>query len=56
MELPPGNNLKDRVKDRGTLPVTETVDAILQVIDGLEPAPKSSDLNSCSACAALDLL
>jgi len=35
MELLPGGTLKDIVEARGPLPVTEAVDAILQVIEGL---------------------
>lgn len=38
MELAPGGTLKDRVKEKGPLPVTEAVDVILQVIAGLEAA------------------
>jgi hypothetical protein len=36
MELLPGGTLKDRVKERGPLPPAAAVDAILQVIAGLE--------------------
>src|SRR5262245_33634787 len=36
MELLPGGTLKDRVKARGHLPAREAVDAILQVVAGLE--------------------
>ena len=36
MELLPGGTLKDRVKERGPLPPAEAVDAILQVIAGLD--------------------
>jgi uncharacterized RDD family membrane protein YckC len=36
MELLPGGTLKDRVIERGPLPPTEAVDAILQVIAGLD--------------------
>lgn len=35
MELLPGGTLKDRVKTHGPLPPAEAVDAVLQVIDGL---------------------
>jgi eukaryotic-like serine/threonine-protein kinase len=38
MELAAGGTLKDVVKGRGPLPPREAVDAILQVIDGLEAA------------------
>jgi len=38
MELLPGGTLKDRVKARGPLPAGEAVDAILQVIAGLDAA------------------
>jgi uncharacterized RDD family membrane protein YckC len=38
MELLPGGTLKDRVKQHGVLRTTEAVDAILQVISGLEAA------------------
>src|SRR6185436_16517398 len=38
MELLPGRTLADRVKENGSLPVREAVDAILQVIAGLEAA------------------
>jgi serine/threonine protein kinase len=38
MELASGGTLSDRLKTEGRLPVTEAVDAILNVIDGLEAA------------------
>jgi serine/threonine protein kinase len=38
MELADGGTLQDRVQDKGPLPVTEAVDAILQIIAGLEAA------------------
>src|SRR4051794_35341480 len=38
MELLHDGTLKDRVKRRGPLPVGEAVDAVLQIIDGLESA------------------
>jgi serine/threonine protein kinase len=38
MELLPGSTLKDRVRSGGPLPPAEAVDAILQVVDGLEAA------------------
>lgn len=38
MEIAGGGTLKDQLKQRGPLPVTEAVDAILDVISGLESA------------------
>jgi len=38
MEIAGGGTLKDQLKQRGPLPVTEAVDAILDVIAGLEAA------------------
>jgi uncharacterized RDD family membrane protein YckC/tRNA A-37 threonylcarbamoyl transferase component Bud32 len=38
MEIAGGGTLKDKLKKRGPLPVTEAVDAILDVIAGLEAA------------------
>jgi len=38
MELVPGGTLKERVDDEGPLEVTKAVDALLQMIDGLEAA------------------
>ena len=38
MELLTGGTLKDRVRDRGPLPPAEAVDAILQIIAGLDAA------------------
>ena len=38
MELVPGETLKDRVRRQGPMPVAEAVDAILQIIEGLEAA------------------
>jgi len=38
MELVPGGTLKDRIKEEGPLPPKLAVDAILQVIEGLEAA------------------
>ena len=38
MELAPSGTLKDRVKIRGPLPPSQAVDAVLQVIAGLEAA------------------
>jgi uncharacterized RDD family membrane protein YckC len=38
MELLPGGTLHDRVKAEGPLPIAEAVDAILQIIAGLEAA------------------
>ena len=40
MEFITGGTLHDRVKQKGPLPVTEAVDSILQVIDGLEAAQR----------------
>ncbi|MDB6152519.1 MAG: pknH 2 [Chthoniobacteraceae bacterium] len=38
MELVPGGTLKDRVRESGPMPMAEAVDAVLQIIDGLEAA------------------
>jgi hypothetical protein len=38
MELVRGGTLQDRVRRRGPLPASEAIDAVLQVIDGLEAA------------------
>lgn len=38
MELAAGGTLRDELKRRGTLPVSDAVDAILGIIDGLEAA------------------
>ena len=38
MELAAGGTLRDELKQRGTLPVSDAVDAILGIIDGLEAA------------------
>jgi uncharacterized RDD family membrane protein YckC len=40
MELVAGGTLQDRVRDRGPLPVAEAVDAVLQIIAGLEAAQR----------------
>ena len=40
MELVPGGTLQDRVRARGPLPVGEAVDAVLQLIEGLEAAQR----------------
>jgi hypothetical protein len=45
MELLGGGSLKDRMRDQGPLPPTEAVDAILQVIDGLEAAAAAGVLH-----------
>src|SRR4029453_5283004 len=45
MERVPGGSLKDRVKAKGPLGVTESVDAILQVISGLEAAAAAGILH-----------
>jgi len=38
MELVPGGTLEDRIKQKGPMPAPEAVDAILQIIEGLEAA------------------
>jgi hypothetical protein len=38
MELVPGGTLEDRVRQKGPMPVAEAVDAILQIVEGLEAA------------------
>ncbi len=38
MEIAPGGTLQDTLNQRGPLPVAEAVDAVLNVIDGLEAA------------------
>jgi uncharacterized RDD family membrane protein YckC len=38
MELVQGGTLQDRVRSQGPLPIQEAVDAILQIVDGLEAA------------------
>jgi hypothetical protein len=38
MEMVPGETLADRVRRQGPMPVAEAVDAILQIIEGLEAA------------------
>ncbi len=45
MELAPGGTLKDRVKIKGTLPPSQAVDAVLQVIAGLEAAADAGVLH-----------
>ena len=40
MELVPGGTLQDRVRARGPLPVGETVDAVLQIVEGLDAAQR----------------
>jgi eukaryotic-like serine/threonine-protein kinase len=40
MELVPGGTLQDRVRARGPLPVGEAVDAVLQLMEGLEAAQR----------------
>ena len=40
MELVSGGTLQDRVRARGTLPVGEAVDCVLQIIEGLEAAQR----------------
>ena len=45
MELLPGGTLKDRVREHGSLPPAEAVDAILQVIAGLQAAQNAGILH-----------
>jgi len=45
MEIAGSGTLKDRLKERGPLPVTEAVDAILDIISGLESAIASGVLH-----------
>src|SRR6185503_13708570 len=45
MELLPGGTLKDRVKANGPLPIADAVDAILQVIAGLDAAAAAGVLH-----------
>jgi uncharacterized RDD family membrane protein YckC len=45
MEYVPGGTLQDRIKQHGPLPVAEAVDAILQVIAGLEAAGEKGVLH-----------
>ena len=45
MELAPGGTLKDRVKIKGPLPLSPAIDAILQVIAGLEAAAEGGVLH-----------
>jgi uncharacterized RDD family membrane protein YckC len=45
MELAPGGTLKDAVKQRGPLPAAQAVDAILQVVSGLEAAAEAGILH-----------
>jgi uncharacterized RDD family membrane protein YckC/tRNA A-37 threonylcarbamoyl transferase component Bud32 len=45
MEIAGGGTLKDKLKKRGPLPVTEAVDAILDVIAGLEAACEAGVLH-----------
>ncbi len=40
MELVSGGTLQDRVRARGPLPIGEAVDAVLQIIEGLEAAQR----------------
>jgi len=40
MELVTGGTLQDRVRERGPLPVAEAVDAVLQIIAGLDAAQR----------------
>ena len=40
MELVSGGTLQDRVRARGTLPVGEAVDCVLQIVEGLEAAQR----------------
>jgi uncharacterized RDD family membrane protein YckC len=45
MELVPGGTLQQQVASRGPLPAGEAVDAVLQIIDGLEAAQKAGILH-----------
>jgi eukaryotic-like serine/threonine-protein kinase len=45
MELAPGGTLKDRVKIKGPLPPSQAIDALLQVIAGLEAAAEGGVLH-----------
>jgi uncharacterized RDD family membrane protein YckC len=45
MELMPGGTLQDQLKSKGRLPVTEAVDQILEIIDGLQAAHKAGVLH-----------
>ncbi|MEP6779633.1 MAG: serine/threonine-protein kinase [Gemmatimonadaceae bacterium] len=62
MELVPGGTLEDKVKARGPLPVDESINDIIQVIDGLDAAlaagvlhrdvkPSNRGPHSRSSCA-----
>ena len=45
MELVTGGTLQQRVKERGPLPIPEVVDAILQIMAGLEAAAEKGVLH-----------
>src|ERR1035441_5040329 len=40
MELVPGGTLQERVRGKGTLPIGEAVDCVMQIIEGLEAAQR----------------
>ena len=45
MELVPGGTLNDRIRKLGPMPIRQAVDAILQIIDGLEAADRCGVLH-----------
>jgi uncharacterized RDD family membrane protein YckC len=45
MELVSGGTLKERVQEKGPMPIAEAVDAILQIIDGLQAAQEKGVLH-----------
>ncbi|MHB8861246.1 MAG: protein kinase domain-containing protein [Pirellulaceae bacterium] len=45
MELAGGGTLQDRIKREGPLPVSEAVDAVLQIVEGLEAAQSAGVLH-----------
>ena len=52
MELVAGGTLQDRVRARGPLPIGEAVDAVLQLIEGLEAAQRIGIRNKPGRCLA----